>query len=62
MTDSRDTDYPVLMTLRFTRDQWARVEDYRLGKGISTKAEALRRLLDTGLKVGRPRGVKRSPA
>ena len=45
--------YPVRKALQFTTEQWAQVRAFRFAQQINTDAEALRVLLDLGLKAAK---------
>ena len=48
---SGETAYPVRKALGFTAKQWARVRAFRFEHRFGTEAEAVRRLLDLGMKA-----------
>ena len=47
----KTTAYPVHKALQFTNEQWAQIRAYRFAQQINTDAEAVRVLLDLGLKT-----------
>ncbi len=46
-----ETAYPVRKALQFTAEQWEKVRDFRFDRKIGTEADAVRRLIDIGLKA-----------
>ena len=48
---SGETAYPVRKALGFTAGQWERVRSFRFEHRFATEAEAVRRLLDLGMRA-----------
>ena len=48
---SGETAYPVRKALGFTAGQWERVRPFRFDHRFATEAEAVRRLLDLGMRA-----------
>jgi hypothetical protein len=46
-----ETAYPVRKALQFTAEQWEQVRAFRFEQKIGTEAEAIRRLIELGLKA-----------
>jgi hypothetical protein len=46
-----ETAYPVKKALQFTVEQWEKVRAFRFAWKIGTEAEAVRVLIDMGLKA-----------
>jgi hypothetical protein len=52
----------VRKALQFTAEQWERVRAYRFEQKIDKEAEAVRRLIDLGLKATKEQPAKPRPA
>jgi hypothetical protein len=46
-----ETAYPVRKALQFSSEQWEKVRAFRFDRRINTEADAVRRLIDIGLKA-----------
>jgi hypothetical protein len=51
--DGMETAYPVRKALQFTGEQWGEVSAFRFEQKIGTEAEAVRRLIELGLKAAK---------
>jgi hypothetical protein len=56
-----ETSYPVKKALQFTAEQWEKVRAFRFDRKIGTEAEAVRLLIDMGLKVADQKNVVFKP-
>jgi hypothetical protein len=56
-----ETSYPVKKALQFTAEQWEKVRAFRFDQKIGTEAEAVRALIDMGLKVAGQKEVVSKP-
>jgi hypothetical protein len=57
------TQFPVKKLIAITPEIAQAIEDYRFANRIKSEAEAVRRLIETGLKAGAPiRGTKPEPS
>ena len=52
--------YPVKKLVPLTTEMAERVREYRFAQRIESENEAIRRLIEAGLKAGARKGVKRS--
>jgi hypothetical protein len=48
-----ETSFPVRKALQFTAAQWEEIRTFRFDQKIGTEAEAVRRLIEMGLKASK---------